>query len=72
MNARSRQIMLLWSRARQVCKAQKLTATSEREKCGILNISQTYRTPRPVTGIALLLLYPAVQSYFSVIDNIAI
>jgi hypothetical protein len=28
-------------------------------QCGILNISQTYRPPRPVTGTALLLLSDA-------------
>jgi hypothetical protein len=27
-------------------------------QCGILNISQTYRPPRPVTGIVLLLCIP--------------
>jgi hypothetical protein len=26
-------------------------------QCGILNISQLYRRPRPVTGIALLYIY---------------
>jgi hypothetical protein len=44
------QIMFLGSRERPVRKVDDLTS-------GILNISQHYRPPRPVAGIALLLLY---------------
>jgi hypothetical protein len=37
-------------------------------KCGILNISQSYRAPRPVTGIVLLLFYFFQNSCIS--DNL--
>jgi hypothetical protein len=32
-------------------------------QCGILNISQRYRPPSPVTGIALLYLYIYIYIY---------
>jgi hypothetical protein len=50
--------MFLGSRARSVHKTDNLTAMPSvsrlSRQCGILNISQPYRPPRPVTGIALL------------------
>jgi hypothetical protein len=54
---RSRKIMFLESKARPVRRADNLTAIFERitRQCGILNISQPYRPPWPVTRIALLL-----------------
>jgi hypothetical protein len=48
--------MFLGSGARPAPKAKNLTSICEPifKQCGILNISQTYRPPLPVTGIALL------------------
>jgi hypothetical protein len=48
--------MFLVSKVRAVRRADNFTATVSRlsRQCGIRNISQPYRPPRPVTGIALL------------------
>jgi hypothetical protein len=54
-------------------------------KCGIIDISQSYRHPRPVTGIALILLLPwkfvnrrrlvpstmcYIETYFNILPNL--
>jgi hypothetical protein len=57
MSTRNIQIkMFLGSKTRLVLRADSLTAICERlsRQYEILNFSQTYRPPRPVTGIALL------------------
>jgi hypothetical protein len=38
----------------QVASISQLTVSRLSRQCGIINISQPYRPPRPVTGIALL------------------
>jgi hypothetical protein len=48
-------IKFLGSKVRRVRRADNLASVSQLSwQCGILNISQPYRLPRPVTGIALL------------------
>jgi hypothetical protein len=51
--------MFLGSKVRPERKADNLTAIYEpiARQCGILNISQPYRPPKPVTGTALLYFY---------------
>jgi hypothetical protein len=53
--------MSLWSKEQRVRRAENLTTIYEYSRlsrqCGILNISQLCRPPRPVTGIALLYFY---------------
>jgi hypothetical protein len=41
-------------KVRPARKAGNLTAIVSPTKCGILEVSQSYKLPRPVTGIALL------------------
>jgi hypothetical protein len=58
--------MFLGSEVRRVRRADNLTTSVSRlsRQCGILNISQPYRPPRHVTGIALLyfIYYGIVRS----------
>jgi hypothetical protein len=52
--------MFLGSKVRRVRRADNLTTPSVSRlsrQCGFLNISQFYRPPRPVMGIALLCIY---------------
>jgi hypothetical protein len=53
MSTRSKKVFL-GNRARPVLTTVNLTAVNRLSRqCGILNISQPYRPPRPVTGITL-------------------
>jgi hypothetical protein len=57
MSTRNRKTLFLWSKVRPVRMTDNLAAICERLSVqhGTLNITQLYRPPRPVTGIALLL-----------------
>jgi hypothetical protein len=61
--------MYLGSRARPTRMDGNLTAICEpivyTRQCGILNISQHYRPPRPVTGTALLFFIFLFLCYFT-------
>jgi hypothetical protein len=58
MSTRSRKIMFLGRRVRAVVGLITLPPSVSRlsRQCEILNISQSYTTPLPVTGIALLFM----------------
>jgi hypothetical protein len=67
MSTRSRKIMFLGSKAWMMRRADNLPVSRFSRQCGILNISQPYRLPQPVMGIALLFLYTYILSTLGVI-----
>jgi hypothetical protein len=70
MSTRSRKIMFLGSIARPVRRADNLTAICELSRhCGILNISQRYRPPRPVAGTALTAKYMLHLELFQTVSK---
>jgi hypothetical protein len=55
----------LGNKARQAYKAQNFTLSMSRlyRQCGILNISQTYKPPRPVIGIFIFFYFYSIGIY---------
>jgi hypothetical protein len=58
MSTRSRKIMFVESRARPLRRTDILIAVSRLSgQCGTLNITQSYKSPWPVMGIALVIFF---------------
>jgi hypothetical protein len=66
MNTTTRKIMFLGNKARAMLRVDNSPPSVIRlsRQCGILNLSQPYRPPRPVTRIFFFILYGSSISMY--------